>query len=52
MNEHKTDCKDPTKCSCLIDQMIEQASRPSPAELIKRAMAQGILKPVQEYNDG
>jgi hypothetical protein len=38
-------------CTCegIEDAIVAQASRPSPAELIRRAKAKGLIQPKQAY---
>lgn len=35
-----------------LDSMIEQASRPTLAQLMKRGIASGLIQPTQEYSAG
>jgi hypothetical protein len=35
-----------------LDSMIEQASRPTLASLLKRGIDSGLIKPSQEYSNG
>jgi hypothetical protein len=35
-----------------LDTMIEQASRPTLASLLKRGIDSGLIKPVHEYGSG
>ena len=37
------------QCEAIEDRMIQRASVPSPAELIRRAKQKGLLKPTQAY---
>lgn len=35
-----------------LDSMIETASRPTLAQLLKRGLEKGLIKPIQEYAQG
>lgn len=50
---HHPDCTvDPCICEQLEDAMIEEASMPSPAELIRRARQRGLIKGSVVYDYG
>lgn len=45
----RTDPSGHCECDALDEAMIVQASRPSAAELVRRAKAQGLIKRAQPY---
>lgn len=57
MNEHTLACASqadpPGVCDCglLEEQLVMQASRPSPAELIRRGKAKGLINSVPSYGN-
>ena len=47
---HYADCTDnPCICEEIEDRLFQKDALPSPAELIRRAKDQGLLKPSQQY---